>query len=172
MKFFTIDWWSGEIKDDHMDSLDRYRAHIEKILPKLTEDHCRLVNEVTLHDAFLRSLSVDYTDASIILNLDGTGYDESTKSYFRRHFELRYDGVQSVRSDADPDKGLPGPHGYGDLGYDEIDVLERGLFEHRMLFSTGITLFISHREFQLRFEDVKPTEAEQDVSAKSDHAGG
>ena len=122
-----------------------------------------MVNEVTLHDACLRSLSGDYTGASIILNLDGAGYDESTKSYFHRHFELRYDGVQSVRSDADPEKGLPGPHGYGDLGYDEIDVIERGLFEHRMLFSTGITLFIRHREFQLRFEDIKPTEAEQGV---------
>ena len=167
MKFFTIDWWSGEIKDDHMDVFNRYRAHIEKILPELTEDHCRLVNEVALHDARLLSLSGDYTGASIILSLDGSGYDESTKSYFHRHFELRYDGVQSLRSDADPDKGLPGSHGYGDLGYDEVDVLEPGLFEHRMLFSTGITLSICHREFQLRFEDIKPTGAEQDTAGQS-----
>ena len=163
MKFFTIEWWSGEIEDDHMDVFDRYREHIEGILPELTEDHCRLVNEVTLHDAHLLSLSGDYSDASMILSLVGSGYDESTKSYFQRHFELRYDGVQSVRSEADPEKGLPGPHGYGDLGYDEVDVLEPGLFEHRMLFSTGITLSIRHREFHLRFKDIKPTEAEQGV---------
>ena len=167
MKFFTIEWWSGEIEDDHMDVFDRYREHIEEILPELTEDHCRLVDEVTLHDARLRSLSGDYSDASIVLSLDGSGYDESTKSYFQRRFELRYGGVLSVCSDADPEKGLPGPHGYGDLGYDEVDVLEPGLFEHRMLFSTGITLSIHHREFHLRFEDIKSTEAEQDAAGQS-----
>ena len=72
-----------------------------------------------------------------------------------------------LNTGSDPEKGLPGPHGYGDLGYDEVDVLEPGLFEHRMLFSTGITLSIHHREFHLRFEDIKSTEAEQDAAGQS-----
>ena len=161
MKFFTIELWSGEIEGDHMDVFDRYREHIEQIFPDLAEDHRRLVNEVSLHDARLLSLTGDYSDASVVLTLDGSGYDETTKSYFQRQFVLRYDGVQSLRSNADPEKGLPGPHGYGDLGYDEVDVLEPELFEHRMLFSTGITISIRHRAFNLQFEDTKPTEAEQ-----------
>ena len=48
---------------------------------------------------------------------------------------------------SDPSVGLGGPHGFGDLGYDEIDVGEDGPFEHRLLFSSGI-------ELAVRFADL------------------
>jgi hypothetical protein len=47
---------------------------------------------------------------------------------------------------ADPQTGLPGPHGYGHLGYCEFEALGGELFEHRMLFSTGIELHVRFRE--------------------------
>jgi hypothetical protein len=37
---------------------------------------------------------------------------------------------------------LPGPGGYGDFGYDEIEVIGPAQFEHRILFSSGIRLVI------------------------------
>lgn len=49
----------------------------------------------------------------------------------------------------DPDKGLPGPNGFGDIGVDEIEVFEDS-FEHRILFSNGIELHIRFKEFSLQ----------------------
>ena len=57
-----------------------------------------------------------------------------------RDISLLYGGAVFVESTADPDRGLPGPHGYGDLGNDEIEVLDGGLLDHRLLFSTGVEL--------------------------------
>ncbi|HWX42575.1 MAG TPA: hypothetical protein VN345_15600 [Blastocatellia bacterium] len=54
-----------------------------------------------------------------------------------------------MRLSSDPDKGLVGPNGFGDLGYDEIEVLDGGMFEHRLLFSSGIELAIMFEEFRL-----------------------
>ncbi len=64
---------------------------------------------------------------------------------------MNYGGVRSIQSTADPEKGLPGPHGYGDLGYDEIDLIQPGHYEHRMLFSTGIELLVQFSEFSFTY---------------------
>ena len=67
-------------------------------------------------------------------------YDAPARSYQDCRIQLTYRGVERLVSTADPATGLPGPHGYGDLGYDELDAVGPGVFEHRMLFSTGIEL--------------------------------
>jgi hypothetical protein len=53
---------------------------------------------------------------------------------------ITYSGVSAFYSTSDPDKSLMGPGGYGDFGYDEIEVLGSGLFEHRIIFSSGVEL--------------------------------
>ena len=170
MKFFTIEWWSGDIDQDHMAVFDDYRKHIERITPDLTDVHHRLLKDVSLHDSHLLMLSADYEAESVTLDLDGSGFDESTKSYFGRRFKLIYKDVQSLLSTSDPEKGLPGPNGYGDLGYDEIHLLAPGLFEHRMLFSSGIVLSIRHRQFILEFSDSKPIKADQGADGDAEEA--
>ena len=154
MKYFTIEWWSGEVEDDaHL--FDDYREHLEGIFEDLPPDHQRLEREVSLHDAHLLSLDLDLRSATLTLDLDGSGYDEELKSYFGRRFCLRYTEVESFKTTANPEKGLPGPHGFGDLGYSEIYMPEAGLFEHRMLFSTGIVITVLHRGFNLTYADNK-----------------
>lgn len=64
-----------------------------------------------------------------------------------RHVRLVYDGVCTIHSTGDRLRGLSGPHGYGDLGNDEIEVLQDGSFEHRFLFSTGIELVLRFQAF-------------------------
>ncbi len=64
--------------------------------------------------------------------------------------ELRYTGLTAFESFQTPDQALAGPGGYGDLGYDEIDVLEGGTFEHRMLFSSSIELRFRFASLKLR----------------------
>ena len=82
---------------------------------------------------------------------------------------LHYSQVEEVISTADPEKGLPGPHGYGDLGYDEIERFQSGLLEHRMLFSSGIVLTVRHRGFSIDVHDRKNQEAEQDEEGNAEH---
>ena len=67
-------------------------------------------------------------------------------------FTLTYTGVERVESTADPAVGLRGPHGYGDFGYDEVEVLPTGAFEHRMVFSSGVELCVVFGGFGLRRE--------------------
>ncbi|WP_162668597.1 hypothetical protein [Gemmata massiliana] len=62
-------------------------------------------------------------------------------------FVLTYTGIEQVESTADPKVGLGGPYGYGDLGYDELDILPTGTIEHRFLFSSGIELAIAFHNF-------------------------
>lgn len=96
---------------------------------------------------------MQFTGNQLEIHLDGCGYDQESKSYFDRRIHLVYRGVTSFLSTADPAQGLSGPHGYGDLGYNEIELVEARRFEHRMLFSTGIELEIQFEEFQLSYED-------------------
>ena len=63
-----------------------------------------------------------------------------------------YAGV-FTRKSTNPKRGLAGPHGYGDLGYDEIEVLRDGLYEHRILFSSGIELQVRFTGFKLWYKD-------------------
>ncbi len=163
MKYFTIEWWAGEVEDDsHL--FDDYRAHIEHIFADLPPDHQRLTNEVSLHDARLLRFTADFDKRTLMLDLDGCGFDQSSNSYFGRRFELQYSEVDCIETTANPEKGLPGPHGYGDLGYYEIDLISPGLFEHRLLFSTGIVLTVRHRRFTLTYVDHPYPNAEQAVA--------
>lgn len=154
MKYFTIQWWSGEVEDQNVAS-EEYSRYLDQIIADLPDSIRRLTREVSLHDARLLRLHVSLSEKSLAIELDGCGYDEQSKSYFGRRFRLTYCGVESVTSTADPRTGLPGPHGYGDLGYDEIERIQPGIYEHRMLFSTGIELHVRFSDFSLRYEDYQ-----------------
>jgi hypothetical protein len=67
-------------------------------------------------------------------------------------FTLTYREVVRVESPADPMVGLRGPHGYGDFGYDEVEVLSTGVFEHRMIFSSGVELRVVFGGFKAQRE--------------------
>ncbi len=43
--------------------------------------------------------------------------------------------------------------GYGTHGFDEVEILKDGSFEHRMLFSSGIEIAIQFRDFVLDYTD-------------------
>ena len=148
MQFFTVDWWRGIQDDDITDAADAYRAHFQRIRDQLPPGLAALSETVSLHDSRLRSLDLDFETQCLRISLDG---DDGRGGL--RQFNLTYHRLRSFQSFADPDAGLNGPHGYGDLGYDESDILSDGLFEHRILFSTGIEFRIAFAEFSLAFKD-------------------
>ena len=50
-------------------------------------------------------------------------------------------------------KSLPGLGGYGDLGYDEVDLTDAGVCVHRMLFSTGVELVWEFGDLRWHYVD-------------------
>ena len=148
MQFFTLKWWRGIQSGEITDPADAYRAHFQRIRDQLPPNLAVLSESISLHDSRLRSLNLDTEKQTLRISLDG---DDGSGGL--RRFSLTYFHVQSFESFADPDAGLNGPHGYGDLGYDESDVLSGGLFEHRILFSSGIEFRIAFADFTLAFTD-------------------
>ncbi len=138
MRFFTPEWWCG-IQDGDLsnDPAEDYRSYLATIRDRLPRGLLALQETVSLHDGRLRVLELSPSNATLLLRVDG---DDGSGGL--RRFTLRYSGVNSFRSIADPAIGLRGPHGYGDWGYDEVDVTEAGEFEHRILFSSGIEFVV------------------------------
>jgi hypothetical protein len=142
MRFFTMDWWLGlqDVQDGlATDPSEGYTEHLTRLRP-LPLEVAALEQLPLLHDAHVRR--IEQSAGRLQMDLDVLGPDG-----LGTPVQLRYAGVEGVTLTSDPDRGLPGPHGLGDLGYDEIDAAGIGLYEHRMLFSTGVELAVRFRGF-------------------------
>jgi hypothetical protein len=139
MRWFTFDWaWKGE---DESDPWPAYRRHFDELRPRMTVELVELLERVPLHDANLRDVIA--TDASVSLTLAVLDDDNG-----RHRVDVRYQDA-SLRMISDPARGTGGPHGFGDLGYDEIDIESDGRWIHRILFSSGIELEVRFRAVSL-----------------------
>ncbi len=142
MRFFTTSWWCGTPTGTGGDPCADYAVHLAAIRDRLPSDLLATEESVSLHDARLRDLRLLIAESSLSLVLSSYAGDE--------RLTLLYSGVERFESTADPNVGLRGPFGFGDLGYCEVDVLPGGAFEHRLLFSSGIELTVVFRDFRLR----------------------
>lgn len=141
MRFFTIAWWMGLQGEELPSPAPAYAAHLATIRDRLPSDLLATEETVSLHDARLRELRLPLAKGTLTLGLDNYAGDE--------RITLTYSGVERFESIADPEVGLGGPTGYGDLGYCEVDALPDGTLEHRILFSSGIELRVTFRGFRL-----------------------
>lgn len=141
MRFFTMAWWLGLQAQETPDPAIAYAAHLATIRDRLPPDLIATEEWVSLHDTRLRELRLLLTEGTLTLGLDSHAGDE--------RITITYSGVERYESIADPEVGLGGPAGYGDLGYWEVDVLPDGALEHRMLFSSGIELWVTFHGFRL-----------------------
>jgi hypothetical protein len=162
VKYFTLDGWIGDqdLDDDGAaarGAVQAYKAYLASVQPALPVDFKRLLAAFCIHDARLRHMAVDLPAGMIVLRFDAG--DITMRE--ARDISLHYGGAVFVESTADPDRGLPGPHGYGDLGNDEIEVLDGGLLEHRLLFSTGVELTLRFRAFRIEEHTMPERPAEQ-----------
>ena len=160
MKYFTIANWQDYDRENRVEK--EYRSYIDAIRPNLPADLRLLcdfspgwsVSRISLNDGGIVEISVSFDDRSVDIIIDGDAHDdEAHYTGPRRHF-LRYRDVVSFRSTTDPSGSLAGPGGYGDHGYNEIELHAEGMFEHRMLFSSGIEIAVVFRQFSLTFEDL------------------
>src|SRR4051812_32214595 len=113
-------WWGGFQPDDSGDPSAAYAAHLAAIRDQLPPDLLLTQESVSLHDARLRDLRLLVAESSLSVALDSYAGDE--------RFTLLYGGVERIESFADPMVGLPGPAGFGDLGYCEVAALPGGSF--------------------------------------------
>jgi hypothetical protein len=150
MKYFTLAGWTADQDLDRDTDVFKpsreYRQYLARVQDRLPPAFVRLSSEVCLHDGALRELRADFDRRVVSLQFDAGDPTMRTA----RRVRLIYEGVSALASTADPTIGLPGPHGYGDLGNDELEVLAGDQFEHRFLFSSGIELAI--RFTQLTYE--------------------
>ena len=142
VRFFTMAWWCGTQTGDAGDPAAAYAAHLAAVRDRLPPDLLATEEAVSLHDTRLRELRLLPVEGRLSLGLDSYAGDE--------RFTLTYTAVERFESAADPEVGLGGPAGYGDLGYCEVEALPDGRFEHRLLFSTGIELAVVFRGFRLQ----------------------
>jgi hypothetical protein len=113
MKYFTLDWWCGLQEPDGplTDPIHAYRKHLELIRHKLPPDLLILHDSISLHDARIREIQLDITQATLEI-----AFDSDDRYGGLRKISRRYSDLNSFRSTSDPNIGLHGPHGYGDLG--------------------------------------------------------
>lgn len=150
MRFLTLAWWCGSLDDAQSKrAMADFEEHRQKIRGRLPPSFWEAPVELPLHDARLLNLRIDVQAKNARLAFIDHG---KTK-----RFTLEYRGLIGAATTADPECGLSGPHGFGDLGYTEEDIVEDGTLEHRLLFSTGIELQIRFRDFAVITTDTSAT---------------
>lgn len=138
MRFYSMDWWGGS---DESDRGSEYLAYFERIRDRLTPALIALHEEADLHDSHLEALEVRTAESTATLKLrTATG----------REMEVTYAEVRDFTTRCHREIALPGPPGYGDLGYHELDIGEAGGFIHRILWSSGIEIEIAFGSLALR----------------------
>jgi hypothetical protein len=125
LKYFTVDWWSGLAPED---PLPVYRAYYESARGSLPSDLVTAHDTEPLQDATLHSAELD--GSASVLRLKLTVFEETHS----RPLTLVYSGVTCFRTLADgsTNHNVFGPNAYGDLGYQEVEVVGAGRFEHRL----------------------------------------
>lgn len=151
MRFFTIEWWNA-LQDPRIGAEEIWRpqhefaAHMDSIRRSLPADFQKLFDEseelrAPLHDATMRTLTVD--DGTLALEFETTG------RVLPRSVRALYADLRSFSIVQGNNCGLASSAGFGTYGYDEADILEPGIFEHRILFSSGIELRIAFGDYRL-----------------------
>jgi hypothetical protein len=140
MKFLTMNAWQRvQVMDvgPWESAAAAYRTHLDCIRPRLPRGLVELLESITLHDARLESVDVDTSRRSVRLHVQAYGSDVDQGRV--RKAWLSYTGVSRIQV-TNPENGFRGHVGFGDVGYDEIDITEAGQAEHRILFASGIEL--------------------------------
>lgn len=149
MKHFTFKWWSGECPDDGV--ADAYWQYIESVKARFPSLVQSFITEHTLHDSRLLSLEVNTEQKELQIRLNGFNMSFNNQLAFA----LRYKGLRRFLSLGNTGYPLGGPGGFGDLGYDEFEILDNGFFVHRLLFSTGIEIQIEFATFDYKVSTIE-----------------
>jgi hypothetical protein len=155
MKYFTPEWWAMEVESTDRVVAD-YERYIDSIRSRLTPGLRSLHDEISLHDSKVRRFTVDFSSQTVAITLHGFTDPWSPEGQTGRRFDLRYEGVTTVES-TNLGEWVSEAFDNSDLGYCEIELLSDGLWEHRMLFASGVELAIRFRDLRLQYEPLTQT---------------
>ncbi|MEM7227522.1 MAG: hypothetical protein AAF432_01775 [Planctomycetota bacterium] len=148
MKFFTYDWWRHGKPALVDDPAAAYASHYAACASRLPPDVRRLHDDIALHDAIVKSLTVD-PDANVLTTTLVVGDLQVGYS------QLEIDYVDLSRFDQRSyfsEKGAPSSSGLDELAFHECDV-DGELFVHRFLFWSGIEWCIRCRDMRLSLQE-------------------
>ena len=137
-----MDWWANRCEPGSV--CDQYWDYIGSVRGALADSIIQFLDKHTLHDSTVRKMSVDLHNHALRIAADG--FD--VRLELRVVYELEYAGVVAVVLLGEGSDSLPGSAGLGDLGYDEFEPLGSDVFEHRLLFSSGVEISIRFRDFR------------------------
>ena len=142
MKFFTHQWWLDTQKGVFEDRHTAYADHVGRIRRRVPTDLLDLDGK--LHDATVTSIECNSDERWLTFFVDGDREGELLQ------MRLTYHGVKGFTMTPNPDLGLLRTYGFGDLGYDEVDIDDTGALVHRLLFATGIEVEVRFNAFEYR----------------------
>ncbi len=116
---------------------------------------------IYLNDSNVQSIHADFGGNTVELVLVGECLAEDCSQTGTRLFTLSYGEVQSLVCDGKYDYEFPFSALFTDHIWDEIEVLQPGVFEHRMLFSGSgwVELSIIFSAFSIAYVDTLHSEA-------------
>lgn len=153
MKYFSLGSWDI-LYSDNKDAT-KYEAYLDEIrmlLPKTLQSLTVRKSSVSLNDGTIQSIETSLQERQVEIHINGKWIEKTVVG--SRNFRLQYKGVTKTTSLVAPNLYGLFEGGYGVHGFDEVEVLAGGLFEHRMLFSTGIEISIQFSDFILDYVDV------------------
>src|SRR5260221_8529234 len=132
MRFFTMDWWQDTQSGSAENPSDAYERHLMSLRP-FPSAVGRIDQLPSLHDAHVRR--VEHLGAAVEITLDAWGEKGGWVPT-----RLSYGRVEAFTVEADPERSLPGPAGFGDLGDYEIGSPSAKVFEDLRLLSSGVEM--------------------------------
>lgn len=129
MRFLTRAWHAGELSDEDCDRVeDEYRAHQRLVRPKLPPRLRAYAESISIHDGRLRSVRLDRSTRDLRVALRA---GDTPRGYF--DLDLVYTGVSLDALDVTA-LALIARDPKAEALYDELDVTNEGLLQHRLLF--------------------------------------
>lgn len=180
MKYFSIeDWKTWEPWDQIKAREKQYHDYVDIIRHKLPPELrllCDFSREwsperISLNGSRVFDITASFETLALTIILKGDYTNGGTRYVGVRRFSLNYKGVTRFEinagmetaynpgPDANPEEAPPSgitPYVivFDDHGWDEIELLEDGLFEHRMLFAGGTETVVRFRDFSLTYTDT------------------
>jgi hypothetical protein len=152
MKYFSLSSWDIlYAENEDAIAYEAYLSEVRVLLPKGLQSLTAGGGSISLNDSRVQRLEILAQEGVVNIFLNGKRIEGIFVG--RRTFLLQYTGVKRITSSEAPDLGGLFMGGYGLHGFDEVEVLEEGLYEHRMLFSSGIEIGICFNDFQLYYTD-------------------
>ena len=141
MQFFTRAWLAGELTDEeYASSLSGYHQHLANISAHLSSQVREFIKVVDLHDGLIRKIVIDHTEKTLGLDLRcgnlQVGYYD---------VDIQYRGIQLGRPVVAILAGVA--QAEGEILSDELDIVDDGGFEHRIIFD-------SYEEISILFGDL------------------